>query len=153
MPLAASFCNACEGNGKIKQQKQVNKTRQSHKTKVNHVQDKTQTSSHRSSTIFWASALPKLTQKELIKFLIDLRKVGEVTPRSDGPLSFSFLIIFVWSSSRQHLHIVGGAGQGTKVGCTSNKSGELLHMCLQPRKKAESSGPFCHVGHAPTKLP
>jgi hypothetical protein len=75
---------------KSNKKKQVNKTRESHKTKASHTQDKTQTSARRSSAIFRAFALLKLTQKEPIKFRIDLHKVGEVAPRSDGPLSFSF---------------------------------------------------------------
>jgi hypothetical protein len=47
---------------KLNKKKQVNKTRQSHKTKLNPVHDKTQTFAHRSSAIFWASTLPKSTQ-------------------------------------------------------------------------------------------
>jgi hypothetical protein len=37
---------------KSNKQKQVNKTRQSHKTKASNVQNKAQTSARRSSTIF-----------------------------------------------------------------------------------------------------
>jgi hypothetical protein len=78
---------------KRKQQKQTSKNksikRQNHKTKANHAQDKTQTSARRSSAIFLAFALPKSTQKELMKFQIDFCKLGEVVPRSDGPPSFS----------------------------------------------------------------
>jgi hypothetical protein len=46
-----------KGIAKSNKQKQVNKTRQSHKTKLNHVQDKAQTFARQSSAIFWASAL------------------------------------------------------------------------------------------------
>jgi hypothetical protein len=56
--IAASFYNSYKRNSKIKQKKtsQQNNTRQSHKAKANHAQSKTQTSSRRSSAIFWASA-------------------------------------------------------------------------------------------------
>jgi hypothetical protein len=92
-PLAASFflqfLQKQQQNPINKKQVNKTKTSQNHETKVNHARNKTPTSARRSSAIFRASALPNSTQKELMKFWIDLRKLGEVTLRLDGSPSFS----------------------------------------------------------------